>query len=38
MTAAPEAEPLVSGDDSDDAAAEDAFSEDSDWLLEALLA
>lgn len=38
MTAAPEADPLVSADDSDEATSEEAFSEEADWLLEALLA
>jgi hypothetical protein len=37
MTAAPAADPLVASGDGDDSASEEAFSEDADWLLEALL-
>ncbi len=37
MAAAPEADPLVANDDNEDGASEDAFSEDAEWLLEALL-
>jgi hypothetical protein len=37
LTAAPESEPLVAAADESEDASEDAFSEDADWLLEALL-
>ncbi len=38
MTAAPEADPLVANNSSDESESEDPFSEDADWLLDALLA